>query len=354
MRIIEDVKLDFKDVLIVPKRSTLSSRAEVNLERTYKFKHSEQTWAGVPIIAANMDQVGCMSMASVLAKHKMLTCLSKFANVPEHFGKYSFEGREVSPEELAIEERTIRTIGLISEDISDESLLDEYWDPTFLCLDVANGYTDSFLKSVTRIRKVFQATTIIAGNVCTPEMTEALILAGADIVKVGIGPGGLCLTRRVAGVGYPQLSAIIECADAAHGLGGHIIADGGCTEIGDIAKAFGAGADFVMLGSMLMGYDECAGNWSYDPDTGIKSLEVYGMSSDRAMANHGGKQAHRASEGRCLTIPGKGPLDPFLFELQGGLRSACTYVGADKLKDLSKRTTFVRVNRQLNDAFRQD
>jgi len=353
MRIIEDVKLDFRDVLILPKRSSLGSRAKVNLVRTYKFKHSEQEWTGVPIMAANMDQVGCWSMYKALRSCGMFTCFSKFADLPDHLGRYSQDDRAKTDAELLDEDYFARSVG-ISEDTSIESLVDTYGDPSFLCLDVANGYTESFIAFIKKVRRAFPATTLIAGNVCTPEMTEALILAGADIVKVGIGPGGLCLTRRVAGVGYPQLSAVIECADAAHGLGAHIISDGGCTEIGDVAKAFAGGADFVMIGSMLMGYSECAGNWTEDRLTGIKSLEIYGMSSDKAMQNHGGKQAYRASEGRSLTIPGKGPVEPFLQELMGGLRSACTYVGADRLKDLSKRTTFVRVNRQLNDAFRQD
>ena len=112
---------------------------------------------------------------------------------------------------------------------------------------------------VAQVRAEFPNHTILAGNVVTGEMVEELILSGADIIKVGIGPGSVCTTRKKTGVGYPQLSAVLECADAAHGLGGHIISDGGCTCPGDVAKAFGAGADFVMMGGMLAGHDQSGG-----------------------------------------------------------------------------------------------
>ena len=332
MRIIEDVKLDFADVLICPKRSTLESRGDVELLRDFVFRNSQYKWRGCPIVAANMDITGTVAMANALAAHNMLTCLGKYENgVPG-----------CNPDFYA------RSYGLNNnvDWIRDfEGRLGH-----FLCLDVANGYTERFLTLVRTARERFPTTPIIAGNVVTPEMTEALILAGADIVKVGIGSGGMCLTRRVAGVGYPQLSAVMECADAAHGLGGHVMSDGGCRFVGDVAKAFGAGADFVMLGSMLAGYDEGGG---VRDENG--NVVVYGMSSDLAMSLNGaGKAIHRASEGREITVASKGPVEPFLRELLGGLRSACTYVGASRLKDLPKRTTFVRVNRQLNDAWGQD
>jgi GMP reductase len=330
MQIENEVYLDYSDVLIKPKRSTMTSRSEVVLSRTYNFKHSKKTWTGVPIIAANMDCVGTVSMAKALEKHEMLTCLSKY--VEPNNGELR--------KDMFANSYGITDIGTL--------LVKFTRSPSdFICLDVANGYTEAFVKFVFDVRAVLRDTTIIAGNVATPEMTEALILAGADIVKIGIGPGAACLTRRVTGVGVSQLSAVISCADAAHGLGGHIIADGGCVYTGDICKAFGAGADFVMLGSMLAGFDESGGETTFDEDGNIVK-SFYGMSSDTAMSLRGGKAAYRASEGRSLYVPVKGPIEPFLNEIEGGLRSACTYVGASKLKDLPKRTTFIKVSRQLN------
>ena len=242
MRIQDDIKLDFDDVLIKPKRSTLVSRKKVNLERTFKFKHSNSRWTGIPIIASNMDHTGTIAMSHVLMELPMLTALCKF----------------IESSEWGWNMNIIRTIGL--DQNLDEQPYD-YPNAPWICLDVANGYTERFNDYVALMRE-HEATKdkiIIAGNVCTPEATEQILLAGADVVKIGIGPGSVCTTRKMTGVGYPQLSAVIECADAAHGLGGHIIADGGCTVVGDIAKSFGAGADFVMLGGMLAGHKECEG-----------------------------------------------------------------------------------------------
>merc|ERR1712084_24303 len=192
--------------------------------------------------------------------------------------------------------------------------------------------------------------TIMAGNVVTQEMTEELILSGADIVKVGIGPGSVCTTRKQTGVGYPQLSSVIECADAAHGLGGCIVSDGGCTCPGDVAKAFGGGADFVMLGGMLAGHDECAGEMIQEGGEYFKVF--YGMSSDTAMKKHaGGVAEYRSSEGKTVKVAFRGPLDETIRDILGGMRSACTYVGAAELRELPKRTTFIRVTQQLNNVF---
>lgn len=365
MRIIEDIKLDFKDVLIVPKRSTLASRKEVDLSRTFTFKHSGLTWTGVPIMAANMDGVGTWSVAKELAKHNMLTCLVKSYD----FSSWQFNKNETDLNSTAL------TIGIKTDDYENAKLIIEATGCNFVCIDVANGYSEHFVRFVQQVRKQFPKITIIAGNVVTPEMTEELILNGADIVKVGIGPGSVCTTRIQTGVGYPQLSAIIECADAAHGLGGHIVADGGCTCPGDVAKAFGAGADFVMLGGMLAGHDEGGGERvvkyfnpngeqfisgkdmqgipSYDFCANKKEyVQFYGMSSDTAMnKHHGGVASYRSSEGRTVMVPYKGPIQDTILDLLGGLRSACTYVGASKLKELSKRTTFVRVTQQFNPKF---
>ena len=365
MRIVEEIKLDFKDVLIQPKRSTLTSRREVDLSRTFTFKHSKKTWTGVPIMAANMDGVGTWDVARVLAQHSMFTTLVK---------SYPFESWSENYHSVSLNHIAVST-GTSDADFDKLNLLLAGMNLPFVCIDVANGYTETFVRYVEKIRSKYNNVTIIAGNVVTPEMTEELILKGADIVKVGIGPGSVCTTRRQTGVGYPQLSAIIECADAAHGLGGHIVADGGCTCPGDVAKAFGAGADFVMLGGMLAGHDEGGGQIvskyfnplgeqfiSGNDLQGIPKYEFcaskkeyvqfYGMSSDTAMdKHHGGVANYRSSEGRTVMVPYRGSLNDTVLDLLGGLRSACTYVGASKLKELSKRTTFVRVTQQLNPTF---
>jgi GMP reductase len=337
MRIEDDIKLDFKDVLIRPKRSTLSSRKEVYLNRTYKFKHSEFVWTGVPIMAANMDGVGTLAIAEALYEHRMFTCLVKSYDEADLFDIVGKLGGNYFAVSTGTGERDFERLSRI---------INAYPEIKFICIDVANGYSETFGDYVEDVREAWPDKTIIAGNVVTADMTQELILRGADIVKVGIGPGSVCTTRIQTGVGYPQLSAIIECADAAHGLGGHIIADGGCTCPGDVAKAFGAGADFVMLGGMLAGHDEGGGE--------IKDGKVtfYGMSSDTAMTkHHGGVAEYRSSEGRTVEVKHKGAVKDTVLDLLGGLRSACTYVGAPTLKQLSKCTTFIRVNRQINDVF---
>ena len=220
----------------------------------------------------------------------------------------------------------------------------------FICVDVANGYSEHFTDFVKTVRETFPQHVICAGNVVTGEMVEELILSGADIVKVGIGPGSVCTTRVKTGVGYPQLSAIIECADAAHGLGGQIVGDGGCTCPGDVAKAFGGGADFVMLGGMLAAHEESGGK-CIERD-GQKFMQFYGMSSSTAMDQHAGGVAHyRASEGKVVELPFRGPVSSTIQDILGGVRSTCTYVGAGKLKELTKRTTFIRVSEQENQVY---
>ena len=328
MRIIEDVKLDFNDVLIKPKRSTLTTRKDADLTRRFTFRHSKNDWRGVPIIASNMDHTGTYEMHKALREYDMLTALCKFV-------EYTYQ----TPSDL------IQTIGL-------DTNLDTIPESKWICLDVANGYTERFMEFVEKIRghSKTRDSILIAGNVCTPEATEQIILAGADIVKIGIGPGSVCTTRKMTGVGYPQLSATIECADAAHGLGGHIITDGGCTVVGDIAKSFGAGADFVMLGGMFAGHDECHGN--IEGNNVYKQMEFYGMSSDKSqIENYGEKQDYRASEGKVVWVDYVGPVKNTVEEMLGGLRSALTYAGARCIKDLPKCTTFVRVNRQLNEIY---
>lgn len=331
MRIEDDVKFDYCDVLIRPKRSTLQSRKDVNLHRTFQFKCGRE-WTGVPIVASNMDTTGTLEMSDVLSNYDMITCLSKHIK-PD---KYDTDFTSLS-------------FGMNEEDI--ETLREGVGDVEFLCLDVANGYNENFVDFVRWVRKLYPDKIIIAGNVVTSEQTEALILAGTDIVKVGIGPGSVCTTRKVTGVGYPQLSAVIECADAAHGLGGHVMADGGCICPGDVAKAFGAGADFVMLGGMLAGHDECAGDIITE-DSGESYKVFYGMSSDTAMNKHnGGVATYRASEGKTVKVKYRGAVSDTVNHILGGLRSACTYVGAKEIKHLPKCTTFVKVYRQLNTVY---
>jgi GMP reductase len=342
MRIEYEIKLDFKDVLIRPKRSTLKSRAQVDLTRKYTFKHSQQTWSGIPIIAANMDHTGTFAVAKVLAKHQLLTAIDKFITAEEWL-TFSSQHPEVVP-------WCFVSSGTGKEDMQAVEKVIKNLPTTFICLDVANGYTEAFVDLVKRTREQFPDKTIMAGNVVTAEMVEELILAGADIIKVGIGPGSVCTTRKMTGVGYPQLSAIIECADAAHGLGGHLCGDGGCTVPGDIAKAFAAGADFVMLGGMLSGHDECSG--AIFNKAGQQYKRFYGMGSAESMQRHrGGVDTYRASEGKSVDVPYRGPIEKTILDILGGIRSTCTYVGAARLKELSKRTTFVRVTQQLNEVF---
>jgi GMP reductase len=337
MRILDDVKLDFKDVLFVPKRSTLRSRGDVDLNRTYRFKHSGQTFSGVPIMAANMDGVGTVEMAQVLRSFPLFTCLVK---------SYTLDDWNKFYRDLDVNYSAIST-GIGEADWERlQQVLFVFTNIKYICIDVANGYSEFFGDFVARVRNKYPDHTIIAGNVVTADMTQELILRGADIVKVGIGPGSVCTTRKQTGVGYPQLSAIIECSDAAHGLGGHIIADGGCTCPGDVAKAFGAGADFVMLGGMLAGHDEGGGT--------VKdgTVTFYGMSSDTAMErHHGGVAEYRSSEGKTVAVPYRGPVENTIRDILGGLRSTCTYVGAPTLKQLSKCTTFARVTQQLNNVY---
>ena len=342
MRIEEDIKLDYADVLFRPKRSTLTSRKDVELKRTYKFKYSKHQWKGTPIIAANMDGVGELGVAKSLAEFEIMTCLTKQHDI------------KMIKRNSAI--KTIFPNLALSTGTSDKDykrlneILKEYSFFEFICIDIANGYSDHFSKFVRSVREKYPTKTIIAGNVVTADMTQELVMSGADIVKVGIGPGSVCTTRIQTGVGYPQLSAVIECADAAHGLGAHIIADGGCTCPGDVAKAFGGGADFVMLGGMFAGHEE--GGGKKIKKNGSQFIEFYGSSSDTALDKHyGGLSDYRSSEGKKVQLKYRGKIKDTVLNILGGVRSSCTYVGAPSLKQLSKCTTFIRVNQQFNDTF---
>ena len=374
MRLEEDIKLDYKDVLIRPKRSTLGSRKEVDLNREYTWRNwkpedmsMEQLrdiphWTGIPIMAANMDGVGTFELADKMAEGGLFTCLVKTYSVQELVSYFDTD----------MYERTnyvAMSIGITDKDEMKFRDVYEQADGNlkYVCIDVANGYSERFAEFVRNFRQRYPNIVIIAGNVVTGEMTEELILAGADIVKVGIGPGSVCTTRIQTGVGYPQLSAVIECADAAHGLGGHIIADGGCTCPGDVAKAFAAGADFVMLGGMLAGHDEGGGeviekfyetnelvenSWDKRVIERKQFVQFYGMSSESANEKHfGGLKDYRSSEGRTVLVPYRGSVAATVQEILGGVRSTCTYTGAMKLKQLSKCATFIRCTQTHNSVY---
>ena len=346
MRIENEIKLDFKDVLIRPKRSTMHTRSIVDTLREFTFRHVDYPYHGFPIIAANMDTIGTFEMAKALAGRNFATALHKHYNAEEYIAFF-----RTLPENTAV----FYSLGITEH---DEAKLEKVMGDLdkklrYVCIDVANGYTEKFVNFVHKIRQKYPHIVLMAGNVVTGEMTEELILSGADIVKVGIGPGSVCTTRKMTGIGYPQLSAIIECADAAHGLAGHICADGGCTAVGDIAKAFGGGADFVMLGGMFAGHDECGGE-TIEKD-GKLFKRFYGMSSKTAMDQYsGGVAPYRAAEGKETLVPHRGAVEHTMLDIMGGVRSACTYVGARRLREFSKRTTFVRVSQQLNEVFGKD
>ena len=367
MRIEDDSKLDYKDVLIRPKRSTLGSRRDVELEREFTFRNfsadNEDHYRGIPIMASNMDGVGTFLMADTLAGMGLFTCLVKnySANeLIEFFGAGKDSRRDNVAYSTGITEQDFEKFETVYRQTGAKL--------KYVCIDVANGYSERFSEFIKQVREAYPGIVIIAGNVVTGEMTEELILSGADIVKVGIGPGSVCTTRIQTGVGFPQLSAVIECADAAHGLGGHIIADGGCTCPGDLAKAFAAGADFVMLGGMLAGHDEGGGeivtryfrtgevSKTADGYEDIiekrKFVNFYGMSSRAANDKHfGGLKEYRSSEGREIQVPYRGEIENTILDLLGGERSTCTYAGAKKLKWLSKCTTFVKTSQQFNSVF---
>ncbi|WP_217520439.1 GMP reductase [Vibrio metschnikovii] len=344
MRIEQELKLGFKDVLFRPKRSTLKSRSQVNLTRDFTFKHSGRQWSGVPVIAANMDSVGSFAMATALAEHGVMTAIHKHYTVQD-WADFVQTANGETLNKVMVSTGTSPQDFQKTQDImalSDELL--------FICIDIANGYSEHLVDYVQQVRAAFPDKVISAGNVVTGDMCEELILAGADMVKVGIGPGSVCTTRVKTGVGYPQLSAIIECADAAHGLGGRIIGDGGCACPGDVAKAFGGGADFVMLGGMLAGHEEAGGELVVKD--GETFMKFYGMSSKSAMEKHsGGVAGYRAAEGKTVLLPYRGSVHGTIQDILGGVRSTCTYVGAAELRELTKRTTFIRVLEQENTVF---
>ena len=342
MKIETEPKYDFDNVLIRPKRSTLQSRSQVTLDREFKFPNTTSTWSGVPIIAANMDTIGTIEVARALSKHRIVTALHKF-----------YCSADIK---AAVDSGLDPSYFMVSTGISDKDharlrmILSEV-DVKWICVDVANGYMQQLVHFCKNIRERYPDKIIVAGNVVSREMTEELILNGkVDIVKVGIGGGSACVTRLKTGVGMPQLSAVIECADAAHGMNGYIISDGGITCPGDMAKAFCGGADFVMMGGRFGGHDENPGDIIEENNKKYKMF--YGMSSEHAMRKHYGKmEKYRASEGRVLKIPYKGPIENTVLDYLGGVRSCCTYINANVIKHMPKCCTFVVVSKQLNNCF---
>ena len=379
MLIENEIKLDYKDVLFKPKRSTLTSRQQVDLFRTIEFRNAkgvDRRYYGIPIIASNMDGVGTFEMATELRKSGLMTCLVKTytqSALVEYFDNEKDNNKEV------VANYTIMSIGATEEDLKKFKNVYELTDGNvkYLCVDVANGYTEAFSHFIYQIRIQFPELIIMAGNVVTGDMTQELILNGADVVKCGIGPGSVCTTRIQTGVGFPQLSSVIECADAAHGLSASIIADGGCTTPGCVSKALGGGADFVMLGGMFAGHNEGGGevidkeyitsqvcndnNKSQLFNSGSeahrktqirKTVQFYGMSSTLANEKHfGGLKDYRASEGKEVEIIYKGNVKNTLQDLLGSVRSTCTYIGAKRLKDIPKCTTFVRCSDTHNRVY---
>jgi GMP reductase len=344
MRIKEDLKLNFDDVLMEPKRSTLSSRRDVDMTRKFKFRNSGKIMEFTPIFASNMDGVGTFSMAKVLQEHKMMTVITKSTTVDQW---KEAVGSGLRLQSVSVCTGTNKIWDSEAEDYARmKQVLDSFPDVKMITVDVANAYHQNFVDFIKMVRDEFPDKVIVAGNVVTPEMVEELIINGADMVKIGIGPGSVCTTRTMTGIGVPQFSAIVECADAANGVDGHIMADGGCVWPGDIAKAFGGGAHAVMIGGMLAGHDE-----SEQPVTDGK-IEFYGMSSDRAREKHGKrKDGYRGNEGRWISLPYRGAVNNTVEDILGGVRSAATYIGARRLKDMPKCATFVRVNNNINRVY---
>lgn len=379
-KIINGIKLDYDDVAIVPKRSPLpiekNSRADINLIRSFRFKHSPRKLITSPIMIANMDTVGTFEMAKILCPLDAIVCLHKHYKPDDLVEFYLFN--------TVIRDNTFYSMGISNSDLEKQNnvfdrLKQKGVPYPNICIDVANGYTEKFVRTVAEIRNRYQDCIIMAGNVVTDNMTEEIIIhGGADIIKIGIGPGAVCTTRLKTGVGYGQLSACLECSDAAHGLSAHICADGGCRYPGDVNKALGANSDFVMLGSMFAGTDECEGEWAYEykyscgngdnrsewwqpfgtgneEEKRKKSLQFYGMSSKEAMDKYyGGVASYKTSEGRCVTVPYKGPATDVLRDIFGGMTSGCQYIGCENIKDFGKKTTFIRLNNTHNKTYEKN
>ena len=367
MQIIDSVQLDFSDVLIKPRRSSIDSRSKVDITRNYKFKWCPYTIKGTGIMQANMGTIGNFDVSKKMLDNGLFACLHKYHNVEDLIEFYT----DLIDRGDDTWMRCLLAIGLRDNGIEKLRTLNEKLGVQVgIKFDVPNGYIPQVKEKVINLRKEFPDMFIMVGNVVTGDITEDLILSGADCVAVGIGPGGQCLTREQTGCGRPQLSAIIECADAAHQVGGMVCGDGGITCPGDLGKAFGAGADFIMIGSMFAGtleadgdiiskwifngeYEPAADGSGFEPHLELKEFkQFYGMSSTLAQEKFGnGKPKYRASEGRVTIVPYVGSIDGVIEELLGGLRSTMTFLGAWKLKNIPKQCTFYKVHNQLNRTY---
>ena len=340
MRIREEIKLNFEDVLMEPKRSTLSSRRDVEMTRKFTFRNSGKVIDFCPIFASNMDGVGTFEMAKVLQNHKMMTVITKSTTLDEW---KEAVGNGVRLQSVSVCTGTNKIWDPEAQDYASmKAVLEAFPDVKMITIDVANAYHENFVDFIKMVRDDYPDKVIVAGNVVTPEMVEELIINGADVVKIGIGPGSVCTTRTMTGIGVPQFSAIVECADAANGVDGHIMADGGCTQPGDIAKALAGGAHKLDNGTYVPHFEE------------QKFVEFYGMSSDRAREKHGRrKDGYRGNEGRHIIMPYRGEVNETVENILGGVRSSATYIGARRLKDMPKCATFVRTNNVINRIYEQ-
>lgn len=362
MRMIDEEQLDFEDLMMQPKRSTLNSRSEVSLFREFKwFGHDGKicTLECIPVIIANMATIATPKMAKIAAKRGFMCALEKHLKMSDILNLYDELEDDALREQLptatyvqptfAYTQRIMPTIG-IKEDLALLEVLQYEHDVRCVCIDVPNGYVPKFIERVKEVRKICPDALVFAGNVVTGDICQDIILAGGNVAKVGIGPGSGCRTREKTGVGRPQASAIIECADACHQVNGFCCSDGGCKTPGDIAKAFGCGADFVMCGGMFAGAEEAEGE--IVQVNGKPHKMFYGMSSNLAQEKHfGGRRSYSTSEGREKLVPVVGSINTIFDDIEGGLKSAMTYIGAKKLKNIPKNCTFYKVRRQLNMVF---
>jgi GMP reductase len=347
--IVEDKKYyDFSDVLIKPRMTTMTSRSEASIEREFYFKNSGQTIVSSPIIISNMDIVGNFTMAKAVDHHKIMTCFHKF---------YTLVNYDLELNQDETKSFNFVTIGI--GEISFNHILNMKNLGFFaknklgICVDVANGYMTSLWPYLEKLRKMLPNTVIMAGNICTPEPIQAFANVGVDVIKAGVGSGAQCLTRTVAGVGVPQFTAVMDCVEAADKLGILVCSDGGINDYADFGKALGAGADFVMSGSMFAGHHESGG----DVITlgGKQYKEMYGMSSRTAQNKYyGGMAKYRASEGRTSLIPLKGPVEDTIQNIFGGIRSAMSYTNSRTLEEFPSNVTFIPVNDTINRKYEQN
>jgi len=332
-------KLDFDDVLIVPQFSDITSRSQVDLATTLQGCHGAQI-TGVPIIAANMDGVGTFSMHHSLKKFGMFTAITKHHVLGDWLAQ-----QDVS--------HAFITIGMNDEELQKAMSIVKVWKDRVskftpkIVIDVANGYMNPFYDFITKVRFNIPDAFIMAGTVTTPEAASRVIESGADLARIGIGTGAVCTTRRMAGVGYPLFSALMECVPAATESGGGVQSDGGCVNPGDFSKAFAVGAQMVMAGSIFAGHDES------EQEIRDGKVVFYGMSSHAAQQKHNQVKNYRASEGRVVQIPYKGLVEHTISDILGGIRSTCAYVGAKNLVELHEKAKFIQVNTQLNRSLEQ-